>query len=380
MSTSVGDGLFPDDGDGKTNRVIERRDERKKYAGMSPLLRWPLHDHVALLDEGPAGKDLYGRGLALDVDHHAVAQYLDREVLTDPPVDNQLLSDLDALLFAEVDESPVVAGDLSEIGLYIDQAAFDSLSYHGWDIISQVLARHPLSLPKGDQVIALADAVAAMFDDGDRRRIAGKLDSGPAPPESQGSEAREFLTDIQNPENLAGLNPAVLSFVQVDDVAVAVHGLFVLPFRSDNPQFGNLILPYRKGAIQVHLIDQVGQLLKYLGSADFIPLLRLFLEGRLRLDGLFFPFESRHRLDPLEGQVAAGFRHDDLISIFPLLDGEGYYLERLPARAFQVLDDLDFTLGAEGHPQHFSPDGQLPFRVGGFCNPVDARNVQAALP
>src|SRR4030065_423038 len=184
MSTSVGDGLFPDDGDGKTNRVIERRDERKKYAGMSPLLRRPLHDHVALLDDGPAGKDLYGRGLALDVDHHAVAQYLDREVLTDPPVDNQLLSDLDALFFAEVDESPVVAGDLSEIGLHTDQAAFDSLSYHGWDIISQVLARHPLSLLKGDQVIALADAVA-------------------------------------------------------------VHGLFVLPFRSDYPQFGNLILPYR---------------------------------------------------------------------------------------------------------------------------------------
>ena len=52
-----------------------------------------------------------------------VAEDLHREVLADPPVENQLLSHLDVVLCADVDERPLIASDLREVVLQISQVA-----------------------------------------------------------------------------------------------------------------------------------------------------------------------------------------------------------------------------------------------------------------
>jgi len=75
----------------------------------------PFHDQVAPSDHVPAGEDFDGRRPALDIDDDAVAQYLHRKVIPHSPVEDQLLSDLEALVSTDIDQGPLVAADLLEI-------------------------------------------------------------------------------------------------------------------------------------------------------------------------------------------------------------------------------------------------------------------------
>ena len=206
------------------------------------MIRSPPADYI------PAGKDLHGRGPALDVDDHTIAEYYTPGGPYLASGRDQLLADLDALLATEINQSPVAAPNLLQIALQINRRPFDCRppppeAHH----IPGPCRPCPPGL-EGNQVsIRVTHAV----DRNARRRRPPQShrrheSTRPGPSRTPTVYSPERVGRSPEPAKSGPARCRRPLPVQEHDIAVAEHAFFVFPFRSNNLSPGISSSPIEK--------------------------------------------------------------------------------------------------------------------------------------